>query len=42
MQSLIHKRVQNGSSNGGPDAALKGALDGGVNVALEGAPLSSL
>ena len=33
--------VQNDSSNGGPDAALEGALDGGLNVALEGAPYKS-
>ena len=38
MQSLIYKFVQNGSFNGGPDAALKGALDGELNVALEGVP----
>ena len=32
------KCVQNVSSNGGPDAALEGPLDGRLNVALEGAP----
>ena len=37
MQPLMHKCVQNGSSTGGTDAALKGALDDGFNVALEGA-----
>ena len=31
----MHKCVQNGSSNGGPDAALEGALDGGRNVRFE-------
>ena len=31
----MHKSVQNCSSNGGTDAALKGALDGGRNVELE-------
>ena len=36
MQSLIYKSVQNGLFNGEPDAALEGALDGGLNVALEG------
>ena len=38
MQSLIHKFVQNSSFNGGPDAALEGALDDGLNVTLKGAP----
>ena len=32
MQWLMHRCVQNGSSNGGPDAALEGALNGGINV----------
>ena len=36
MQWLMRKCVQNGSCNGGPDAALEGALDGELNVALEG------
>ena len=34
----MHKCVQNCSYNGGPDAALKGALDGGLNVGLEWGP----
>ena len=38
----MHKCVQNGSSNGGPDAALEGALDGELNVGFEWAPWSSL
>ena len=38
MQSLIYKFVQNVSFNGGPDAALELALDGGLNVALEETP----
>ena len=38
MQSLIYKFVQNGLFKDGPDAALEDALDGGLNVALEGAP----
>ena len=29
---------KNGSSNGGPDAALEGALDGEFNVGFEWAP----
>ena len=33
--------VQNDSSNGGPDAALEGAFDGGLNVALEETPYKS-
>ena len=41
MQSVIYKFVQNGSFNGGSDAALQGALDGGLNVTLEGAPYIS-
>ena len=35
MQSLMHKCVQNGLSNGGLDAALEGELVGGLNVGLE-------
>ena len=31
----MHKRVQNGSYNGGPDVALEDALDGGRNGGLE-------
>ena len=38
MQSLMYKSVHNGSFNGGPAAALEGALDRGLNVALEEAP----
>ena len=38
----MQKCVKNGLSNGGPDAALEGALDGGPNVGLEWAPSSSL
>ena len=38
----MHKRIQNCSSNGGPDAALEGALDGGLNAGFEWAPQSSL
>ena len=38
IQSLMHKYVQSGPSNGGPDAALVGALDGGLNVGLEWEP----
>ena len=34
----MHKRIQNCSSNGGPDAALEGALDGGLNAGFEWAP----
>ena len=34
----MHKFVQNGSFNGGTDAALAGALDGGLNVGFEWAP----
>ena len=30
--------MQNCVFNGGPDAALEGALNSGLNVALEGAP----
>ena len=36
IRSLIYKFVQNGSFNGGPDAAIEGALDDGPNVALKG------
>ena len=32
------KSAQNNSSNGGLDAAIKGILHVGLNVALEGAP----
>ena len=35
---LTHKCVQNGSSNGGPDATVKGALDRGLNVRFEWVP----
>ena len=35
MQSLMHKCVQNGSSNGGLDAALEGSLDDVLHVRLE-------
>ena len=39
----MHKsKMQNNSSNDGPDAALEGTLNGGINVALEGAPWSLL
>ena len=42
MQSLIFKfEKKNGSFIGGPDAALEGALYGGLNVTLEGEPQSS-
>ena len=34
----MYKCVQNVSSNDGPDAALEGALDGGLNVGFEWAP----
>ena len=34
----MHKCVQNGLSDDGPDAALEGALDGGLNVRFEWAP----
>ena len=34
----MHKCVQNGLSDVGPDAALEGALGGGVNVRFEWAP----
>ena len=41
MQSLIYKFEQNVSFNGGPDAALESALDGGLKCehgsAVEGA-----
>ena len=42
MQSLIYKSVQNGSSNTGLKAALKGTLDGGLNFGFEWTPLSFL
>ena len=35
MQWLMHKCVQNGLSNGGPDATLEVALDGGLNIGFE-------
>ena len=38
----MHKFVQNHSSNGGHDAGLERALDGGLNVGLEWAPENSL
>ena len=38
MQSLMHKYVQKVSSDSGPYALLEGALDSGLNVALEGEP----
>ena len=38
MQSLTYKYVENASFNGGPGSVLGGALDGGLNVALEGPP----
>ena len=38
MQSLTYKSVENASFNGGPDSVLGGALDGGLNVSLEGPP----
>ena len=31
----MHKCVQKGSSDGGPDAVPESALDGGFNVAFE-------
>ena len=31
----MHKCVQNGLSNGGPDATLEVALDGGLNIGFE-------
>ena len=37
----MRKSSQNNSSNGEPDDALEGTLDGGLNVALEGAPQST-
>ena len=39
--TLMHKYVQNGSSNGWPYAALEGVLDGGLNVGLEWVPYSN-
>ena len=30
----MHKCEQNGSSNGGPYAALEDALDGGLNICI--------
>ena len=38
MQSLMHKCLQNGSYNCGPEAALERILDGRLNVGLECAP----
>ena len=38
----MQKCVQNGSSNGGHDAVLEGALDGGLNIRFEGTPQTSL
>ena len=38
IQWLIHECVQNISCNGGPAAALKGAIDGGLNVGFEWVP----
>ena len=38
IQLLMHKRVQNSLSCGGYDAAPQGAVNGGLNDALEGAP----
>ena len=38
MQWLMHKCVQNGSYNSGPDATLKGELDGRLNIGFERAP----
>ena len=33
----MHKCVQNGSSNGGPDAILEGELEGALAIAIEDA-----
>ena len=38
VQSLVHKCLQNGSYNGGPDPALEGTLDVGLNIRLEWTP----
>ena len=38
IQWLIHECVQNISCNGGPAAALKGEIDGGLNVGFEWVP----
>ena len=38
VQSLLYKCVHNESSNGGPDAALECASDGGLNAELKLAP----
>ena len=35
MQLLTDKCAQNGSFDHGPDAAIEGALDGGLNVGFE-------
>ena len=42
MHSLMRESAQNNLSNEGIDAALVGALHGGLNIAAYGAPLSSL
>ena len=34
----MHKCVQNGLSNGGPDATLQGTLNDGLNIGFEWAP----
>ena len=34
----MHKLVQNGPSNSGPDAAIEGALDDGLTIGFEWAP----
>ena len=38
IQLSMHKRVQNSLSCGGYHAAPQGAVNGGLNDALEGAP----
>ena len=38
VHPLMRKSAQSNSSNGRPDAALEGTLNGVVNVTLEGAP----
>ena len=40
IDALIN--AQKCTSNGGPDAVLEGTLHGGANVALKGAPWSSI
>ena len=42
MYSLMYKSAPSNLPNCGSDATIEGALDGGVNIALKGAPLSSL